>query len=230
MVSGEEIAYIRGKPAMIKPFIAGQVVKNLDKDMLAQVRATIGKLHQIPKLDYLPDQHAYGLETFPDIIDQGINDAYEEWLGQRYAVLRRLLPVWLPRGLIHGDIFYDNVLFAGKQFKALLDFEEACIYFKVFDLGMAVVGLCTENLKIQLPKVRSLIRGYQKIRQLERAEQGALKLFVEYAAIATSAWRYWKYNIDTPTTEKAEKHQEMFDISMNTNAISNETFINSVFS
>jgi len=38
--------------------------------------------------------------------------------------------------------------------------EEACQYYKAFDLGMAVVGLCTERSKTILPKVRSLVRGY----------------------------------------------------------------------
>lgn len=230
MANGEIIATIRGKPAMLKSYIIGQVVKVPDEDMIAQVGTALGKLHQIPKPDYLPEQHAYGLETFHYIVDQGLNVEYEKWLGQRYDFIQKTLPAGLPQGLIHGDVFYDNVLFEGQKFKAIIDFEEACNYYKVFDLGMAIVGMCSEQMQIQLPKVQSLIHGYQKIRKLEGVEQEVLKVCIEYAAVATSAWRFWKYNIDTPTTEKSEKHQAMIGIAMNANAISNDVFINSVFS
>jgi homoserine kinase type II len=230
MVNGGKITSIRGKPAIVKAFIPGKVVKKLDEDMIAQVGTEMGKLHQIPEPDYLPAQHAYGLETFPRIADQGIKVEYEQWLERSYHVLQKMIPAELPRGLIHGDVFFDNVLFEGKRLKAIIDFEEACNYYQVFDLGMAIVGLCTEMMKIRLSKVKSLVHGYQKIRKLNSQEKNALKLFTEYAAIATSAWRFWKYNIDNPNPEKMEKHQEMMDIAMNAKVLSNDVFIKAVFS
>ncbi len=229
-LNGERITRVRGKPAFVKPFIPGRVVNKLDEDMIAQVGTAMGKLHQLPNPDYLPEQHAYGLETFPCIAGHGINQAYEQWLEHGYQRLKRGIPSGLPRGLIHGDVFYDNVLFEGKKFKAIIDFEEACNYFKVFDLGMAIVGLCTEKKKIRLSKARSLIRGYQITRMLARIEQTTLKLFTEYAAIATSAWRFRKYNIETKTKEKMHKYQEMVEIARNARAISNEVFTKTVFS
>ena len=44
-------------------------------------------------------------------------------------------------------------------------------------------------------------------------EREILQLFVGYAAIATSSWRFWKYNIDTPIAELSQKHWEMVNIS-----------------
>ena len=117
-----------------------------------------------------------------------------------------------------------------KKFKALIDFEEACQYYKVFDLGMAVVGLCTEESKVRLPKVRSLVNGYQEIRVLEEAEKEFLPLFIEYAAIATSSWNFWKYNIDTPIAELSGKHWKMVNIAMDASAIPGEIFMSAVFS
>ena len=228
--SGDVITRHQGKPTLLKPYIVGQVVKKLDEDMFSQVGAAMANLHEIPSPDYLPDRHAYGLETFPRVMDKGINLEYENWLGQRYDFLMDTIPSGLPRGLIHGDVFSDNVLFDGKKFKALIDFEEACQYYKAFDLGMAVVGLCTEGSKIILPNVRSLVKGYHTIRMLEGAEKEILQLFVEYAAIATSSWRFWKYNIDTPIAELSQKYWEMVNISKAASAIPDEKFMNVVFS
>ena len=230
LANGDVITRHQGKPTLLKPYIVGLVVEKLDEDMISKVGAAMASLHEIPSPDYLPDQLAYGLETFPRVLDKGINLEYENWLGQRYDFLMETIPSGLPRGLIHGDVFYDNVLFDGKKFKALIDFEEACQYYKVFDLGMAVVGLCTEGSKIILPKVRSLVKGYHTIRMLEGAEKEILQLFVEYAAIALSSWRFWKYNIDTPIAELSQKHWEMVNISKAARAIPDEKFMNVVFS
>lgn len=230
LANGDVITSYQGKPVLLKPYIVGQVVENMDENLVSQVGAAMASLHKIPNPHYLACQHAYGLETFPRVMDKGINLEYENWLAQRYDFLMQTIPSGLPRGLIHGDVFYDNVLFDGKKFKAIIDFEEACQYYKVFDLGMAVVGLCTEESKVRLPKVRSLVNGYQKIRVLERAEKEILQLFVEYAAIATSSWRFWKYNIDTPIAELSDKHREMVNIAKDASAIPNEKFMNAVFS
>ena len=230
LANGDAITSYQGKPVLLKPYIVGQVVENMDENMVSQVGAVMASLHEIPNPHYLSSQYAYGLETFPRVMDKGINLEYENWLAQRYDFLMQTIPSGLPRGLIHGDVFYDNVLFDGKKFKAIIDFEEACQYYKVFDLGMAVVGLCTEESKVRLPKVRSLVNGYQKIRVLERAEKEILQLFVEYAAIATSSWRFWKYNIDTPIAELSDKHWEMVNIAKDASAIPNEKFMNAVFS
>jgi len=227
--NGDAITSFQGKPVLIKQYIAGQVIIDLDENMVGQVGAAIARLHKIPNPDYLPDQLAYGLQTFPTIMRKGIDLKYENWLAQRYEILTKEKPSGLPRGLIHGDVFYDNVLFEGKTFKALIDFEDACHYYKVFDLGMAVVGLCTEDFKVGLTKVHSLVGGYQNIRVLEEKEKEALQLFIEYAAIAMSSWRFWKYNIDAPTAEKSDKHWEMVKIAKAARAIPKAKFMNKVF-
>lgn len=116
-------------------------------------------------------------------------------------------------------MFYDNVLFDRKKFKAIIDFEEACCYYKVFDLGMGIVGLCTESTTVALDKARDLVSGYQQVQKLEDIEKETLQLFVEYAATATSYWRFWKYRIDTPGAEKPDKHWQMVRLTEGVNDI-----------
>ncbi len=217
------------KPVILKPHIAGQVCKDLDETMLAQIGAAMASLHQVPAPDFLPDKHAYGRQIFPNVIGQNINPEYEFWLAKRFAYLKQHLPPGLPRGLIHGDLFYDNVLFEGQKFRAIIDLEEACRYYKVFDLGMGILGMCTEGTTIALDKARGLVVGYQQIRMLEEREKEVLQLFVEYAAIATSCWRFWKYHIDTPSPEMADKHCPMVRLAKEVGAIPKERFLAAVF-
>jgi len=229
LANGDGITILKGKAVLLKPYIAGKVVEQLEEDMLSQVGTAIARLHKIPSPDYLPDHHAYSMETFSRVLDKGINSEYENWVRERYNFLKKVIPSGLPQGLIHGDVFIDNVLFEGKKFIAIIDFEEACRYYKIFDLGMAVVGMCIEGSEIVLSKARSLINGYQSIRKLEGSEKETLKLFVEYAAIATSSWRFWKYNIDTPITELSEKYWEMVDIAKSASVMPDKKFIKEIF-
>jgi homoserine kinase type II len=222
------VTIFQGKPVLMKHYISGKVVKDLDDVMLNQIGITMARLNNIPAPDYLDVSHAYGLQTFPGVIGQNIDPEYETWLANRHIYLDQFIPLELPRGLIHADMFFDNVLFEGKVLKAILDFEEVCQYYKVFDLGMGIVGLCLEGTKVNLNKVRSLVMGYQQVRVLEKQEKENLQLFVEYAAIATSKYRFWKYNIDTPITEKANHHWQMVKVAKNVNRIPKVRFLESL--
>ena len=228
-VNGDIVTVYRDKPVMLKIYIEGQVHENLDNLMLSQVGAEMAKLHQIPAPDFLPDQHAYGRQFFSDIISHNINIEYESWLTKQLNIIEQNIPSDLPRGLIHGDMFYDNILFEKNKFKAVIDFEEACHYDKGFDLGMGITGLCVKDTAVVLDKVRALINGYQQIRTLEQKEKETLQNFIHYAATATSCWRFWKYHIDTPSADKADKHREMMHIAEKINSVPKTTFQNAVF-
>jgi homoserine kinase type II len=226
---GETITSFQDKPVLVKIYIEGQVTADLNASMLEQLGTAMAKLHSIHPPDFLADHFAYGLQSFPRVLGHGIDLPYENWITERLKFFNREIPQDLPRGFIHGDVFFDNVLFEGSTLKALIDFEEVCYYYKVFDLGMAVVGLCAQDSQISLPRARSLIHGYQMLTALTGPEKENLQLFAEYAAIATSTWRYWKYNIDTPITEKADKHHEMARIARQLSSIPEKVFIDTVF-
>jgi homoserine kinase type II len=131
--------------------------------------------------------------------------------------------------LIHGDLFYDNVLFHNRKFKAMIDFEEICNYCKVFDLGMALMSICAADGKLNLENACALVKGYLDNGKLEEAERNALQLMVETAAVATSCWRFWKYNIHDPTPERAQTHWEMAQFAEHVRAIPKEDFTSQVF-
>ncbi|MCP4660070.1 MAG: phosphotransferase [bacterium] len=135
----------------------------------------------------------------------------------------------MPRGLIHGDLFYDNVLFERKKFRAIIDLELACRHYKAFDLGMGIVGLCAEGSTVALDKAWALVAGYQQVRMLEEREKEALQLFAEYAATATSSWRFWKHNIDAPDAEKADRYRQMVRLAEEIGAIPKARFLRTVF-
>lgn len=228
--NGDIVTVYMGKPIMLKSYIEGEVYADLNEIMLEQLGKKMARLHEVPSPDCLPDTHSYGWQVFVNVIGKNIDVKYESWLQEQLYFLKKNIPSGLPYGFIHGDLFYDNVLFEKNKFKAIIDFEEACHYCKVFDLGMAIVGSCAEGTTVDLDKARALVNGYQQVRQLEQMEKETLQLFVQYSATATSYWRFWKYNIDAPSVANEKKHWEMVKISNWVSDLSKVTFSKMLFS
>jgi len=227
--NGELLTDFQGKPVILKPYIIGLVVDDLNDDQLNQLGCTLAEMHEISVPAGLPDQHGYILKEYPQVIEKGSDHTYVRWVTNRYRYLMQNIPPGLPSGLIHGDLFCDNVLFDGLKFKAILDFEDVCHYFYAFDIGMAIVGLCTENKRIDLVKASSVVSGYQKVRFIEGAERENLQALTECAAILTSVWRYWKYNIDLTDTTNSNNYIELVKIAKDIAAIPKTRFIQKVF-
>ena len=199
-----------------------------------EVGKQLAQLNRVPVPSYLAHSHSYGLQIFKNILGLNIDLEYESWLTKEIEYLDEKINKALPKGLIHGDLFYDNIIFDSSSnmpggFKAIIDFEEACNYYLVFELGMCILGTCVHNFNIDFDKARALVIGYQKIRKLENLEKISLQSFVRYAATATSYWRFTKYNIKTPIKDKANDHMEMVQISTNIAKLSSKSFFDHLF-
>ena len=224
----------RVKPVMLKDYIEGQVIEELDETMLSQVGRQAARLNQIPPPDYLSTNHPYGRQFFSRIMGLNIDTKYEYWMAKEIDYLEQNIAKNLPRGLIHGDLFYDNLLFNSLssmpgEFKAIIDFEEACHYYLIFELGMGILGTCVNDIMVDLDKARALVSGYEEVRPLTKIEKESLQLFVRYAAVATSYWRFNKYNIEEPNKDRASHHLQMMQIAKVVGEISKTHFFDAIF-
>ncbi len=150
------------KPVMLKRYLDGDVTANLTGDLLVQLGQEMARLHEISAPSYLPKSFPYGRSYFPEVINSKLDHAYVDWLSAKNSYLQRRIPQNLPMTLIHGDVFFDNVIVQGDQLMAIIDFEEACHYYRGFDLGMAIVGACRNRRGISFEKAGRFIRGYEK--------------------------------------------------------------------
>ena len=198
-----------GKPAMLKSYVEGDVTADLSGSLLAQLGQEMAALHEISAPSYLPNAFPYGRSYFPELLNAGLDHAYVDWLSEKSYYLQEHIPQDLPRALIHGDVFFDNVIVQDDQLMAIIDFEEASHYYRSFDLGMAIVGTCRDRQGISFEKAGRFIRAYQKQRPLQSDEQESLKIFAVYAAVATSFWRFRQYHLRRPEPRLHDQHIDM---------------------
>lgn len=207
------ISFYQDKPVLLKVYLVGTVTEDITTSFLPKIGRSIAQLHQIPAPKDLPTQYSYGQQTFKQITQQKIQHPFVDWLTQMHQFLQKNLPADLPKALIHGDIFPSNVVISAKEIPIIMDFEEACYYYRLYDLGMAVVGLCREKGIINWQKVNLLMDGYEEKQALLSLERSYLKHFIIYAATATAFWRFRQFNILVPTEAYKNTYLDMVKVA-----------------
>ena len=110
-------------------------------------------------------------------------------LDEEVEYLQFYLEGKLPKGIIHGDLFADNLLFKTSKVVGILDFEAACRGKFVYDLATAVNAMCFDEGKYQLRRFEALISGYESLRTLSLAEWDAFPNELRFSALRFTVTR-----------------------------------------
>ena len=201
------------KPVIMKHYIEGLVPEYLNPKMTADLGKWVARLNRIPCSKDLPESFPYGVDIFSNVIKSFPKSSFSLWLNRQRQKFQKQIPQTLPRGLIHGDIFCDNLVYDNDSLVAVLDFEEACNYFYVFDIGMTIVGCCSKNGHTDWNIARIFLDAYESVRPLSSEERKCVPIMIEYAATSTAFWRYRQYNIRNPNATKKNIHTEMVQVA-----------------
>ncbi|MDH3649641.1 MAG: homoserine kinase, partial [Saprospiraceae bacterium] len=197
----------KGRPVMIKRFIKGRIVEYLSPHLLELTGRALGKLHKIEAPSYLPKQVNYGKEQFARVEQYAPNSPFDRWLKEKLAYISPYLDQNLPKALIHTDVFTDNVIVRDDERSVvILDFEEAAYYYRIFDIGMMIIGTCGEEDAVNLAKAACILKGYGGEIQLLDVELDALQAFTVYAGAAMTFWRHLTFNYARPDPKLANHY------------------------
>ena len=122
-------------------------------------------------------------ESCGDRVD-GIEAGLAAEIGAELDFVEANWPADLPKGVIHADLFPDNVFFLSGELSGLIDFYFACNDLLAYDLAIAVCAWCFEqDGSFNITKGRALIGGYASVRPLSAAELAALPVLCRGAAL-----------------------------------------------
>jgi len=208
--NGEFIVMKDGLPWTILPFVDGNWLGN-DYESLFSLGVIQAKMHLVKPPENLKSDFSMGVKLFEKLFI--IADAKNDWndflieLKSSKSLLLNLEE--LPRGIIHGDLFPDNVIGYNNRAISILDFEEVCNDILAFDLVMTFVGFGWENGEPIGERWNAILDGYQSIRTLSEEEISALPDLHKLATLSIAAWRYWQFKINMPGTEHENRYLEM---------------------
>lgn len=217
---GKKIQDFKGVPTILKNYIPGEILSDTNRKVLHELGKIIARINLItvPKNfsvgqgRRLPDNWISKINSAPNALFEEIREAEVKFDNvQNHCEL--------PQGLVHGDIFSDNVLINDNNCISILDWETASYDIIIFDIGVSIIGICKNLDKIDLQKTKAIISGYQQIRPLSESEILQLPIVTRYANAVLMYHRFYRHNILHPDPKKKESFRDLLKLSDSINSI-----------
>jgi len=187
---GETLRELSERPAAMVSFLAGMWPKRPNADHCRQVGEALARFHLASEGFPLKRENALGEGAWAALLDASGDgaDSVKPGLGAMLSeVLGELHASWphdLPSGVIHADLFPDNVFFRAEHLSGMIDFYFACNDQLAYDIAVCLNAWCFEpDLSFNVTKARRLLRGYQEVRPLTVDEIAAMPVLAEGAAM-----------------------------------------------
>ena len=188
--NGEAIGRLAGRAAAIVTFLDGLSVRRPSAAHCGEVGEALARMHEAGADFAIRRPNALTMPSWAGLFAAagGRADEVAPGLAQEteghLVFLQSAWPSGLPSGVIHADLFPDNVFFFAEKLSGLIDFYFACNDFLAYDLAVCLNSWAFEaNGEFNATKGRALIEGYQRVRRLEPAEVEALPVLMRGAAL-----------------------------------------------
>lgn len=166
------------KFALLFPALEGKTAayKNLNLSKLEAIGRALARFHQLTQNSRLPP-HRFdraGQEKVYREIEKKLKKKHpwiDLFINQWMEILKKEEPRGLPSGLIHADLFAENILFKGNRLTGFIDFEAAGAGPFLFDIGVCLHALCAKGKKFNQTRCDAFLKGYETIRKLTADEK-----------------------------------------------------------
>ena len=188
--SGQALGRLAARAAAIVTFLDGVWLRRPQAHHCGQVGEALGRMHEAGADFALSRVNALNIDGWPPLVAAAAPRADEVSPGlaaEMTAELNALQAIWpssLPGGVIHADLFTDNVFFLSDRLSGLIDFYFACNDAFAYDLGVCLNAWCFEaDGQFNVSKGMAMIRGYEKRRPLSTEEVEALPILARGSAL-----------------------------------------------
>ena len=187
---GAALGRLAGKPAAVVTFLDGMWPRRPGVRHCAALGEALARMHVAGADFHLSRENALSVAGWTPLYRAAGMRADEVLPGLPVAIAEELShlelhwPTGLPQGVIHADLFPDNVFFLGDKLSGLIDFYFACNDALVYDLAICLNAWCFEtDASFNITKGMALISAYHRTRALSPAEIAALPTLARGAAL-----------------------------------------------
>ena len=181
---------IKNRQAAICSFVYGKEKTNHTLSECRSIGKNIAKLHMIGKKIKLHRANNLSIKSWI-ALNQSIKTKANKKIPNIYSFINTLLldlkkkwPSQLPTGIIHGDLFPDNIFFNKKKFAGFIDFYFSCSDFLIYDIAICINAMCFDKkIKFNKLKANALLKGYSSLRKISKKEFTALPQLLLGASI-----------------------------------------------
>ena len=199
---------LKNKSACIVSFLEGKDKKLLSAIDCFTVGKSVARMHLITKKIKLNRKNSMGIKKLEPLLNSIKFKSKEtsnlkNFLKNNLKNIRKNWPKKLPKGIIHGDLFIDNIFFKKNKLSGIIDFYFAANDYFMYEIAICINALCFElkNKKFVMnkKKIKSLIKGYESIKKISQKEKNSLNILCRGAAMRYFLTRLYDYT-NTPKT------------------------------
>jgi homoserine kinase type II len=182
-----------GKKLMIVSFLEGKAKSNLSPDNCKAIGIEAAKMHELTKSFKIKRQNDLSVNSWRGLFESVKDECSKlhkdlpKLIGESLDNVEKNWPRALPKGIIHADLFHDNIFFNKDKFSGIIDFYFSCEDFFAFEIAICFNALCfdgvKDNLSFNVTKAKNFIDGYSSIRKLSESEKQSLKVLSQGAAL-----------------------------------------------
>ncbi|MGZ8262149.1 MAG: homoserine kinase [Methylotenera sp.] len=193
--SGVSLHMLNGKPAALISCLKGQDVEVPNVTQCAAVGTVLAQMHIAGQSfgaqsghqnNHNPRGADWRIRTAQQVMPNLSHDD-QQLLQDALAFQAALDTTQLPKGVIHADLFRDNVLFDCDKVGGLIDFYYACHDMLAYDLAIAVNDWCVQaDGSLDVPRLNAMLQAYDAVRPFNQAERDAWPSLLRIAAL-----RFW---------------------------------------
>ena len=198
--SGQALHILKGKPALIAPCLPGQHIRQVSELHCQQMGKMLAHIHCIGQASSLQQANQRGMNWLDQQQQRLIpllNKEEAKLMKVQWQSIIKTLAKYndLPTGLIHGDLFHDNVLFKNDQITGVIDFYNACHDWLIYDVAVTVNDWCLNpNLTLDSQRCEAFFDAYRQVRPFSEEEIDAWPTILRLAS-----FRFWISRIITFT-------------------------------
>ena len=201
--NGNYISEISGKKAAVVSFLDGSAKRILNPNDCYEIGINSAKLHLITKDLAGKRENKLSINSWRKIYNKVKKDCSKihpnliSVIEKNLDEIEKNWPKDIPSGIIHADLFPDNIFFKNNKLSGIIDFYFSCNDFYAFEIAICLNALCfegkNENLSFNVTKAKKFIDGYSSIRKLTEKEKESLKILSQGAAIRFLLTRVFDY-------------------------------------
>ena len=187
------ISFYKNKSLMIVSFLEGKAKKILNPNNCRALGREVAHMHLITKNFKIQRQNDLSIKSWRKIFEQvkdkciNIHKDLPKLIESNLTDVEKNWPKDLPRGIIHADLFNDNIFFKDDKFNGIIDFYFSCNDFYALEIAICFNALCFDgsknNLSFNVTKAISFMNGYSQLRKLNDTEKESIKVLSQGSAL-----------------------------------------------
>jgi homoserine kinase type II len=213
--TGRVLGSLSQRPAAMVTFLEGVSVRRPSVAHCAALGEALAKLHEAGAGFTIPRENGLGLKSWRPLYDRFAARADEiipglsALIADELAHLEAHWPTALPKGVIHADLFPDNVFFLAERVAGLIDFYFACNDAFAYDVAVCLNAWCFEpDFSFNATKGHALLKGYQSVRRLSDEERRTLPVLCRGSALRFLLTRGYDW-LHTPKDALVKPHDPL---------------------